>query len=196
MSDTPRSDLSLVPPPSSAPPSPHMFTSHISAPSGIAYVALGSNMGERLEYLRCARTELRRTGVTVVASSPLYCTEPMGGPVPQNDYYNAVLQLRVTCSALELLRICQKVEQSAGRTRFQHWGPRTLDLDILLYEDKLINTPELQVPHPRMGERRFVLEPLAALAPHLVLPGVGEKVLTLLQLLPETPRVCKVAQSW
>ncbi|MDY0290866.1 MAG: 2-amino-4-hydroxy-6-hydroxymethyldihydropteridine diphosphokinase [Desulfuromonadaceae bacterium] len=196
MSDAPRSDLPLGPPPSSDPLSPHTSAPHTSALSGIAYVALGSNMGQRLEYLRFARTELHRRGITIVASSPVYCTEPVGGPVQQDDYYNAVLQLRVTCSALELLHICQEVEQSAGRKRLQHWGPRTLDLDILLYEDKLINTPELQVPHPRMGERRFVLEPLAALAPHLVLPGVGEKVLTLLQLLPEAPRVCKVAQSW
>jgi 2-amino-4-hydroxy-6-hydroxymethyldihydropteridine diphosphokinase len=153
-------------------------------------------MGARLEFLRSARTELEHRGVTIVASSPVYCAEPVGGPPQQEDYYNAVLQVEVICSALELLHICQDVEQSPGRKRLQHWGPRTLDLDILLYADKIISTAELQVPHPRMCERRFVLEPLASLAPQIIHPTVGKRVAALLQVLPESPRVCKVADTW
>ncbi|MCA1797074.1 MAG: 2-amino-4-hydroxy-6-hydroxymethyldihydropteridine diphosphokinase [Desulfuromonadaceae bacterium] len=180
---------------------PHALSCDLSS-SGVpahpitAYISLGSNMGARLEFLRCARTELEHRGVMIRASSPVYCTEPVGGPPQQDDFYNAVLEVLVTCSPLELLRGCQGVEQNAGRERLQHWGPRTLDLDILLYADRIISTSELQVPHPRMWERRFVLEPLADLAPQLVHPIVGKSVAALLQLLPESPRVCKVAETW
>lgn len=174
----------------------HHLSSDSSALSITAYIALGSNIGGRLEFLRRARTELARKGVTILASSPVYCTEPVGGPARQDDYYNAVIQVEVSCTPAELLHICQEVEQSAGRKRLQHWGPRTLDLDILLYADKIINTDELQVPHPRMCERRFVLKPLASLTPQLVHPLEGKRVDALLQLLPESPRVCKVADAW
>jgi len=176
--------------------SSYPLSSDSSAQYITAYIALGSNMGARLEFLRSARTELERWGLEIMASSPVYCTEPVGGPPQQDDYYNAVLQVRVTCSPVELLRLCQDVEHRAGRERLQHWGPRTLDLDILLYADKIINTSELQVPHPRMCQRRFVLEPLATLAPQLVHPVAGKRVAELLQLLPESPRVCKVADTW
>lgn len=153
-------------------------------------------MGERLEFLRSARVGLERRGVTILASSPIYCTEPVGGPQEQDDYYNAVLRIQVTCSPVELLHICQAVEQKAGRKRLQHWGPRTLDLDILVYADNIISTPILQIPHPHMHERRFVLEPLAAIAPDLIVPGQGKTVAELLLLLPETPGVCKVTDTW
>ncbi|MFO7830974.1 MAG: 2-amino-4-hydroxy-6-hydroxymethyldihydropteridine diphosphokinase [Desulfuromonadaceae bacterium] len=175
--------------------SSHPHTSDSPSQPFTACIALGSNVGARLEFLRSARTELERRGVTILASSPVYCTEPVGGP-QQDDYYNAVLRIEVVCSPLRLLHICRDVEQSAGRKRLQRWGPRTLDLDIILYADKVINTPELQVPHPRMCERRFVLEPLATLAPQLVHPVEGKSVAELLQLLPESPRVCKVADAW
>jgi 2-amino-4-hydroxy-6-hydroxymethyldihydropteridine diphosphokinase len=162
----------------------------------IAYIALGSNLGERMGYLRLARTELESSGVQVVQSSPLYATAPVGGPAHQEDYYNAVLKVLVACPPEKLLHICQQAEGKAGRKRLERWGPRTLDVDILLYADLIILKPELQIPHPRMSVRRFVLEPLAALAPELVVPGEDKSVADLLEQLPETPRVCKVADTW
>lgn len=162
----------------------------------IAYVALGSNMGDRLEFLRRGRAELGNLGVRVQASSAVYCTEPVGGPQEQQDYYNAVLQIEVDCSAPELLQICQAVEQASGRVRRERWGPRTLDVDILLFGTQHIATKALQVPHPRMFERRFVLEPLAQIAPFLVPPGCTEDIAATLQRLPETPKVGKVLRIW
>ncbi len=162
----------------------------------VAYVALGSNIGDRLDFLRRGRAGLVARGVRVQVSSAVYCTEPVGGPREQQNYYNAVLQVEVGCSAPEFLRLCQAVEQAAGRERLEHWGPRTLDIDILLFGTRHIATEALQVPHPRMFERRFVLEPLAQIAPNLIPPGRAEDIASTLQQLPETPKVCKVRHNW
>ena len=130
-----------------------------------AYLGIGSNLGERLGYLQLAVDELASAdGVTVVGVSPGYETAPVGGP-EQPDYLNAVVAVDTTLTAHELLRVAQAVETEAERVRTVRWGPRTLDVDVLLVGDERIDTPDLVVPHPRLAERAFVVVPLADLDP-------------------------------
>jgi 2-amino-4-hydroxy-6-hydroxymethyldihydropteridine diphosphokinase len=107
--------------------------------------------------------------VVVVALSPVYVTEPVGGP-EQPDFFNAVVAIETDLSARELLELAQRLESDAHRVRHEHWGPRTLDVDVLIVGDTRIDEPDLVVPHPRMWERGFVLAPLADVAPELVDP--------------------------
>jgi len=140
-----------------------------------AYVGLGANLGDREGTIRSAVAALgEEEGIEVVAVSTLRDTEPVGvGEQPR--YLNGVAALETTLPARRLLERLLEVEQRFGRVRVpgEH-GPRTLDLDLLLYGDEAIDEPELHVPHPRLHERRFVLEPLAELAPGLVVPGRGD----------------------
>jgi 2-amino-4-hydroxy-6-hydroxymethyldihydropteridine diphosphokinase len=131
-----------------------------------AFLGLGTNLGDREAELRRGVEHLRRRG-DVVAVSSLYETEPMGGP-PQGLFLNIVVELNTHDSPEELLERCRELETIAQRVRGVRNGPRSLDADVLLVEGCVRDTPELTVPHPRMGERRFVLEPLAELAPELV----------------------------
>lgn len=108
----------------------------------------------------------------VVAVSPLYRTEPVGGPAGQEDYLNIVVELDTERTPRELLEVAQRLEGDAGRVRTVRHGPRTLDVDVLLVGDLAVDEPDLVVPHPRMWERRFVVEPLADLAPDLVTPAM------------------------
>lgn len=138
-----------------------------------AYVGLGSNLEQPEEQLLRALDELSRLpGTRLSASSGLYRNPPMG-PVPQPDYVNAVAALETGLSPLELLDGLQAIEQAHGRVRIERWGPRTLDLDLLLYAERVIDEPRLQVPHPGLHERPFVLYPLAEIAPGLIIPGRG-----------------------
>ena len=130
-----------------------------------AYLGIGSNLGERLGYLQLAVDQLAATeGVTVVGVSPVYETAPVGGP-EQPDYLNAVVAVDTTLTAHQLLTLAQSIEVEAARVRTVHWGPRTLDVDVLLVGDERIDAPDLVVPHPRMTERAFVVVPLADLDP-------------------------------
>lgn len=130
-----------------------------------AYLSLGSNVGDRAAHLRA--------GVTVVAAgepcrlSRVYETEPVGGVV-QDDFWNLVVEVTTAASAYELLERARAAEDARGRTREVRWGPRTLDVDVLLVGDETSEDPQILVPHPRMYERAFVLVPLAELAPALV----------------------------
>ena len=139
-----------------------------------AYVGLGANLGDRKRTLLAAVDALAaEPGVEVVAVSALRETEPVGvGEQPR--FLNGAVALETTLSARDLLERLLALEQRFGRVRMpgEH-GPRTLDLDLLLYGDEQIDEPGLTVPHPRLHERRFVLEPLAELAPGLVIPGRG-----------------------
>jgi 2-amino-4-hydroxy-6-hydroxymethyldihydropteridine diphosphokinase len=128
-----------------------------------AFLALGSNLGEREDLLRQAVASMP----DLVAVSPVYETDPVGGP-EQGAYLNAVVELDTERSPRELLALCQQLEAEADRVRVERWGPRTLDVDILLVGDLTVDEPDLEVPHPRMWDRRFVLAPLADLAPDLV----------------------------
>ncbi|HET8893403.1 MAG TPA: 2-amino-4-hydroxy-6-hydroxymethyldihydropteridine diphosphokinase [Gaiellaceae bacterium] len=140
-----------------------------------AYVALGSNLGDREATLRAAVDALAATeGVEVVAVSRLIDTAPVGN-VDQPRFLNGVVALETELPARELLDLLLAVEQRFGRVRegVPAQGPRTLDLDLLLYGDAQIDEPGLRVPHPRLHERSFVLEPLADVAPGLEVPGKG-----------------------
>jgi 2-amino-4-hydroxy-6-hydroxymethyldihydropteridine diphosphokinase len=148
----------------------------------IAYIGLGSNLGDREATLRAALRDLDARGdVKVVRRSHLHETEPVGGP-PQGAFINAVAELATPLSPKELLQVLHEVEDEFGRERTVRWGPRTLDLDLLLYGDRIIDMPALHVPHPRMHERRFVLEPLCELCPDRPHPRLGK---TIQQLLSE-----------
>ena len=133
-------------------------------------LALGSNLGDRLANLEGGvRTLLAGPGLTLAALSPVYATAPVGGP-PQPDYLNAVVAVDTDRSPRELLEIAHRLEAAADRVRLERWGPRTLDVDVLLVGDLIVDEPDLVVPHPRLWGRRFVLAPLADLAPELVPP--------------------------
>lgn len=129
-----------------------------------AFLGLGSNLGDRLAQLRSAVGAL----ADVVAVSPVYETAPVGGPNDQGPYLNLVAELDTAADARGLLEVCRSLEVAAGRVRKVRWGARTLDVDVLWVDGEIVDEPELQVPHPRMWERRFVLAPLADLAPDLV----------------------------
>lgn len=129
-----------------------------------AFLALGSNLGDRWSYLRAGVAALP----DVVGVSSVYETDPVGGPAGQGPYLNCVAELRTSRSAHELLSAAQAAEAEAGRIRSVRWGPRTLDVDVLLVGDHQVDDDDLVVPHPRMWERGFVLVPLAELAPELV----------------------------
>jgi 2-amino-4-hydroxy-6-hydroxymethyldihydropteridine diphosphokinase len=130
-----------------------------------AFLSLGSNLGDRREYLRAAVHRFP----DVIAVSPVYETDPVGGPPGQGAYLNCVVELHTARTARELLAEAQAAEAAASRTRIERWGPRTLDVDVLLVGQERIDEPDLVVPHPRMWTRGFVLVPLGDLAPELVL---------------------------
>lgn len=144
-----------------------------------AYVALGGNLGDPRAELAAAVEELRaERGLRVVAISSFHATAPVGGPAGQPEYLNAVLGLETDKSPEELLQLLLSIEQRHGRDRAreERWGPRRLDLDLLLHGEARRETNTLTLPHPRMEERLFVLEPLAEIAPALCLPRSGKTV--------------------
>jgi 2-amino-4-hydroxy-6-hydroxymethyldihydropteridine diphosphokinase len=132
-----------------------------------AFLGLGSNLGDRWAHLRRAVAGLP----DVVAVSPVYETDPVGGPEGQGPYLNCVVELDTELSPRALLETGQRLEAEAGRVRAERWGPRTLDVDVLLVGELAVAEPDLIVPHPRLWERDFVLVPLADLAPDLAPPG-------------------------
>ena len=138
-----------------------------------AFVGLGANLGSREATLLRAVDLLAATeGVSVVAVSALRDTEPVG-VVDQPYFLNGAVAVDTTLSPRELLQVMLDVERSLGRVRTERWGPRTVDLDLLVYGDEVVDEDGLRVPHPRLHERRFALEPLAELDPDLVIPGLG-----------------------
>ena len=136
-----------------------------------ATVGLGLNMGDRLANLQFAIDSLNATvGTQVHSISPVYETDPVGGPA-QDDYLNAVAVLKTILSPEQLLDATQQIELSAHRERNEHWGPRTLDLDLLAMDDLTLNSQNLVLPHPRAHERGFVLLPWSTLDPNFIIPG-------------------------
>jgi 2-amino-4-hydroxy-6-hydroxymethyldihydropteridine diphosphokinase len=131
----------------------------------LAYLSLGSNIGDRGEHLALGVASV--AGAEAYRLSLVYETEPVGG-VAQDDFWNVVLELATEATPRELLERAQRAEQDRGRTREVHWGPRTLDVDVLLVGDETSTDPAILVPHPRLYERAFVLVPLHELAPALV----------------------------
>jgi len=137
----------------------------------LSYIAIGSNQAQPIEQAKQAIKALDKIEkTTLLACSSLYCSAPMG-PQDQPDYINAVAKINTSLSAIELLDALQDIEKSQGRIRKDNrWGPRTLDLDILLYGDNVINNERLTIPHYGMKEREFVLYPLFEISPNLQLP--------------------------
>ncbi|MBQ3583838.1 MAG: 2-amino-4-hydroxy-6-hydroxymethyldihydropteridine diphosphokinase [Lachnospiraceae bacterium] len=141
-----------------------------------AYIALGSNMGDKLLYLENAVKSIQEdVNCRLLKISDIIVTEPYG-PVEQDDFLNGCMMIDTLYTPTELLRFLQKVEQDANRTREVHWGPRTLDLDILLYDDLVLSEEDLVIPHPEMHKRAFVLEPLKQIAPNVVHPLLHQRI--------------------
>lgn len=142
--------------------------------SVIAYIGLGSNLAEPIAQLHAARAAIAQLhDVRELAISSLYQSVPMG-PQDQPDYVNAVMSVQTSLAPIALLRALQAIETDQGRIRTgERWGARTLDLDVLLYGDHILNLPDLTVPHVGISERAFVLYPLFEIAPQLVIPSKG-----------------------
>jgi 2-amino-4-hydroxy-6-hydroxymethyldihydropteridine diphosphokinase len=136
------------------------------------YLGLGSNLDDPIQQVLSASEEIASLeGVEIIKCSPLYSSQPVG-PQDQPDFVNAVLHIKTCLSSLDLLKQLQAIENQHARVRSQRWGARTLDLDILLYGNEIINLPDLIVPHPEIANRAFVLYPLADIASNdLVIPG-------------------------
>lgn len=160
-----------------------------------AYVGLGGNL-DHPEGRLAAAVEALRPYADATRVSALWGTAPWG-PVPQPDYVNQVMGLRTTLSAPALLEVLLALEVRLGRRRADEvrWGPRVVDLDLLVHGETVLDTPTLQVPHPRLASRRFVLAPLCELAPELSPPGLGESVRSLLQSCPDSGAVWPLGPS-
>lgn len=144
---------------------------HYLPASVLTYIALGSNQGDKIANIRQAVQLLSAyPAVQVHRVAPLYVSAPVGY-TEQDWFVNTVLEATTSLLPQELLAVTRQTEHRLGRERTVRWGPRTIDLDILLYGDVHMETPELQIPHPRMGERAFVMVPLADLAPRLLVQG-------------------------
>jgi 2-amino-4-hydroxy-6-hydroxymethyldihydropteridine diphosphokinase len=173
-------------------------TNDSSAPPTRCLVALGSNLGDRLENLRAGVTGIDdASGIDVVAVSALYETAPVGGPDGQGPFLNAALAADTTLDAADLLALLHRIEGERERRRNVHWGPRTLDLDLLVYGDLVTDAAALHVPHPRMHERRFVMVPVCDVAPELVHPRLGRTMSDLLARLPVEPGdLTRLTEPW
>lgn len=133
-----------------------------------ALLAMGSNLGDRERYLREAIESL---GSSVVRVSSTYETDPVGGPARQGPYLNLVVEIDTDLTPRELLGVCHRLEAAANRVREERWGPRTLDVDIVWMDGVAVDEPDLQIPHPRMRQRNFVMVPLAEIAPDVAGEG-------------------------
>ncbi len=161
-----------------------------------AFIGLGSNLGEREAMIRLALDDLARLPDTRLArASSLYDTEPVG-EVDQPNFLNAVAQLETELTARQLLWNLLLIEKRLGRVRAQKWGPRTIDLDLLLYGSLIVEEPDLVLPHPELTRRSFVLVPLVELDPLLVHPGTGDTLLNHLSRLTTRPPIKRGTRLW
>lgn len=157
------------------------------------YIALGSNLGDRLAQVRDAVRALRAAGLEPTAVSSVFETSPVNCPADAQPFYNAVVECHTSVPPAQLLDTLLGIERAAGRVRTQPNAPRTLDLDLLLVDDMVVDTPALTLPHPRLHERLFVLAPLRELAPRLVHPRLQRTIVQLydacIAASPETVRL-------
>lgn len=153
--------------------------------NNIAYLSMGSNLGNRLEYLHNAVRILDQDeNIEIVRLSSIYETEPVGF-TNQGNFLNLVMKIKTSYSAQELLEKCLNTEKIIGRKRGIRWGPRTIDLDILLYNQDNIETDSLSVPHPRIQERAFVIIPLLEIEPNITIPKMKDPLYTILNGIPD-----------
>jgi len=153
-----------------------------------AYLGLGANLGDRRKNIRAALDRLAATdGIVVTRVSPLLENPAIGGPPDAPPFLNAAAEIKTTLGSHALLHHILQIEQQLGRIRREKWEPRLIDIDLLLYGDLIISSQELVIPHPLMHERRFVLQPLAEIAPEAVHPVLQMTVAGLLQNLDEHP---------
>lgn len=169
----------------------------ITATKSRAFLALGGNLGDPRKAFESAAAKLNQhPRINLVAASALYRTPPVGGPDRQPDYLNAVLELATDLTPQELLAFCREIEDAAERTREIRWAARTLDLDLLFYDQLVLTTEELRLPHPRLQERHFVLLPLAELAADFTHPSLLQTVAELLAKLPEAAGITRFEDEW
>jgi 2-amino-4-hydroxy-6-hydroxymethyldihydropteridine diphosphokinase len=160
----------------------------------MAYLSLGSNLGDRMDNLESGVCWLREApSIRLMHISSLYETQSWGDAA-QPDFLNCVVSLTVKGGALQLLHLCQEMETRAGRMTRGDGAPRPLDIDILVFGTERITTPELTIPHPRLAQRRFVLQPLADIAPNLVIPGLGKSVAALLKVCTDKNWINRIAE--
>ncbi|RMG72966.1 MAG: 2-amino-4-hydroxy-6-hydroxymethyldihydropteridine diphosphokinase [Nitrospirae bacterium] len=144
------------------------------------YIGVGSNLGDRRNNCQSAVRQLKHNGIEVIKVSPVYETEPWGVK-EQPPFLNLAIHCRTSLPPEELLRRLKDIEKQLGRESTYHWGPRTIDLDILFYGDRIVNQKELVIPHPHIAQRLFVLKPLSDIAPFLIHPVLNRTILELLQ---------------
>lgn len=162
-----------------------------------AYLGLGSNLGNRLAFLRGGRdTLINRSDITLVQASGVYETEAVGGPPDNPLFLNTVLQIETSLSPEKLLEACLAVEDEFGRSRPVRWSPRTLDIDILFYEGQVICEEHLTIPHPRLQERSFVLAPLLEIAPDLTHPVLDKTVAEMAAGSSGVAELVPLRESW
>ncbi len=155
-------------------------------------LSLGSNLGDREINLRTALECLEEAGISVTSRSSLYETEPVDLQ-DQPNFVNLVCEVKTLLAPNQLLETCLTVEKDMGRERNQRWGPRKIDIDILFYGEEIIDQPQLQIPHPRLSQRRFVLVPLEEIAPSFRDPKTGETMTQLCSLCPDRSWVKRIA---
>ncbi len=160
----------------------------------MAYLSLGSNLGDRMDNLESGVCWLREApSIRLMHLSPLYETQSWGDAA-QPDFLNCVASLTVKGGAMQLLHLCQELETRAGRMTRGDGTPRPLDIDILVFGTEQMDSPTLTIPHPRLAQRRFVLAPLADIAPNLVIPGLGKSVATLLKECADKSWIRRIAE--
>ena len=157
-----------------------------------AFIGIGSNLGDRINNCKKALSEIRGFAEILRVSSA-YETEPVGNE-DQPDFINCAAEIETALPPLELLNRLRSIEHKLDRFRGERWGPRTIDLDIIFYDDLIIDTEELKIPHVSAHARRFVLEPLCEIDPGLVHPGFGVHVYELLNDLEDTKQVVKIGE--
>ena len=161
-----------------------------------AFIGLGSNLGDREANIRQALQQLEQLPeTTIVRGSSLYDTEPVGVP-DQPNFLNGVVQIETHLAPRQLLWNLMLIERRLGRVRTQPWGPRVIDLDLLLYGDEVVDEDDLQVPHPLMTQRSFVMVPLVEIEPLLVHPVTNQTMLSILQRLGADPLVKHGSRLW
>ena len=162
-----------------------------------AYLGLGSNLGSRMAFLRSGRDSLAdRSDISLIRAAGVYETEAVGGPPDNPLFLNTVLQIETSLEPLQLLAACLAIEDEFGRTRPARWAPRTLDIDILFYADRVVCEEDLIIPHPRLQERSFVLAPLRDIAPDLRHPLLDQTISELATACAGIEELVPMRTSW